>query len=280
MKSAVYVFVLGCLALVVVSVVAQDEINNPCFTYQQCSEMGTKDLKAGKIDEAIRLFKLQGTFAEVADIEQGDLDVSQGKTRSYSLRVLAYNNLTVAYMRKGNNLVARLWCHVALRWEKNNKAALLNLGQIQKGLEMANWVWPDSVEGGYLQYSGWGGWNILSVRRNGQGEYSISFFGAWNGQDPKSGPSGIGEFHTRVVIAGHSAVYRGDAGFPCTVQMDFSADKVILKQDGNCGFGHNVEANGIYERANTTGELPDGGFPIGNFPEQGMTTTSCHLVGN
>ncbi|MBI1750743.1 MAG: hypothetical protein HY234_08695 [Acidobacteria bacterium] len=111
--------------------------------------MGTKALQAGKTNAAVQLFELQAGYAEIADIEQGHVDVGPGKTPSYTLGINAYNNLAVAYMHKGDYLRARLWCHVALNWDKENKTALYNLGQIAEKLKQ--WRWPESVTGMYLR---------------------------------------------------------------------------------------------------------------------------------
>jgi hypothetical protein len=256
MKNAPPIVVMVCLALLAVSVAAQEDTKDPCSSYQQCSEMGTKELKAGKIDEAIVLFKWQGTLAEEADIRQGHVNIGPGKKPVYSLGILAYNNLALAYMHKGDLLEARAWCNVALRWDKNNKTALHNLGQIQKNLRRDNWILPDPVTGTYVQYAGRGYWNIFIVQRDEGSKISIFFSGMWWGPGHKYGPSGIGEFRGTTVLNGKSATYHGDADFPCTVRMEFSFDKVELKQDGSCGFGHNVEANGIYERVSTSGKMP------------------------
>jgi hypothetical protein len=265
MRHPCQLFVLSCLLLLVTLAVAHEESKDPCSTYQQCSDKGARALEAGKFDDAISLFKLQAILAEVADVDHIQENTIAGKKRSYPLRVLAYNNLAAAYMNKGNYLVARLWCHVALHWDKKDRAARSYLRQVEG--KLGQWKWPKSFQGAYLLYAGGGEWEILSVREKDRGEYSISFFGVWMGPNPKYGPKGIGEFKANLSLDGHMAIYRGDADYPCMVSMVFSSDKVTLKQDGNCGFGHNVKAAGVFERANTTGELPDGGFPVGNGSE-------------
>src|SRR5712664_1571319 len=102
----------------VFTAVAHPESRPQCSSYQQCNDAGTKALRAGNVDQAIALFELQAGYAELADIKLGHVDMGKGKEPAYSLGIIAYNNLAVAQMQKGDYLMARLWCRQALDWDK------------------------------------------------------------------------------------------------------------------------------------------------------------------
>lgn len=254
MIDGLRIFVPACLLFLVISSAAQNESKAQCSSYQRCNDLGTKALQAGKTDAAIQLFELQAGYAEIADIEQGHADYGPGKTPSYTLGINAYNNLAVAYMHKGDYLRARLWCRVTLYWDKGNKAALFNLGRIEEKLKQ--WKWPGSVAGMYLRYAGRGQWESLCVKQNGSSKISVSFFGMRMGKEPEGTPASYGDFKANLELLNNSATYPGEPDFPCTVRMDFSEDKVLLKQIGDCGFGYGVEASGTFERASTSAGCP------------------------
>jgi hypothetical protein len=253
-KRAFRVIVLIGVLIAPVSSGAQDDKKDPCTSYQQCDNLGTKALQSGKADAAIELFELQAKYAEIADVQQGHVDAGPGKTPSYTLGILAYNNLAVANSRKRDFLQARLWCRVVLRWDKDNKAAHFNLVQIEN--KLTGFKWPHSTTGTYLSYAGWGQWNELIVREKAAGKISVYFSGMWMGLNPDYGPSGLGEFRADIALKDHRATYIAKSDNTCKVWMEFSPDKIDSKQEGDCEFGHNVTATGTFERASTTAKIP------------------------
>ncbi len=180
--------------------------------------------------------------------------MGEGKKPAYTLGINAYNNLTVAYMQKGDYLMARLWCHQSLRWDKENTAALFNLRRIAE--KLSQWKWPASVTGVYLRYAGRGKWESLCVKQDGDSRIFVSFFGMRMGGDPDGTPASLGDFEASLEFRNRSATYVGEPDFPCSVRMNFSADGATLEQTGDCGFGYGVEAAGTFERASATAECP------------------------
>ena len=210
-------------------------------------------MRRNQIDRAIHLFETEAAYAETADIKEGHADVGPGKTPSYPLGAIAQNDLALAYIAKGDYLQARLWCQEALGSDDSNKDVLSNLAKISEKLR--NWKWPITTTGEYLQYAGMGQWNSFCVRQLNADKISVSFSGMWNGLGfLKYGPSGIGDFKATVALKNGTAVYDGEAEFPCKVHMKFMPDQVELSQTGDCGFGHNVEASGRFDRVSV---LPD-----------------------
>jgi tetratricopeptide (TPR) repeat protein len=257
MTSANLLSVLSCLIALTVSTAAQTEPNLACFGYKQCNRMGAAALGAGATNRAIVLFTLQAGYAELADIDQGHASYRKGTAPSYPLAIIAYNNLAAAYARSRNYLQARLWCRVALTWDKQNGAALHNLALVEEKLK--DWRWPSSFTGTYLRYAGRGQWESVCVEQGSADKVHVSFHGMRMGKDPDGTPASYGDFQANLALSGGRATYRGDADFPsCRVQMDFAEDRLVLKQSrGDCGFGYGVEASGTFERASTSAKCSE-----------------------
>ena len=181
------------------------------------------------------------------------------RTRShapYTLAVPAYNNLALAYFKKHDYLWARAWAHVALRWDKNNNAALFNLRKIEQAL--GRWHWPETAAGEYIQYAGRGTWQSIVVEPASAGNIEFDFSGMWWGFNVDA-PSGIGDLSAIVPIHEDQAEYstREFTEKECRISIKFSADKLEVKQTGeafDCGFGHNVTADGTFERISSKAE--------------------------
>jgi hypothetical protein len=225
-----------------------------CASYQKCDEAGTRALRTGDVDRAIGLFELQAGYAELADIELGHTIVGEGKEPAYPLGTLAYNNLAVANMQKGDYLKARLWCQQALKWDRDNKAAQLNLRRVNEKLK--DWKWPTSVSGLYLRYAGRGKWETFCVKQTGDSSIVVTYFGMRMGLYPEGTPASLGDFQATLELHNQNSTYLGEPDFPCKVRMSFALDKVGLEQSGDCGFGYGVEATGDFERASTSAECP------------------------
>ena len=244
------IFLLVLVFAFVASLLVSGQSAEPssCSTFPRCNELGTAALKSGRIDEAIDLFKQQAALAEVADI---NLQTGSGRSRHrpYTLAVPAYNNLALAYFKKHDYFWGRAWAHVALRWDKDNSAAQFNLREIEQAL--GKWQWPQMLAGEYVLYGGRGTWETFIVRPASAGNIEFCFSGLWWGRG--EGPSGIGDLHATVPIHDNQAEYSthefGEK--ECRISMKFSPDKLEVKQIGDdfdCGFGHNVTANGTFER--------------------------------
>ena len=215
----------------------QDEPS--CSTYQKCNELGTAALQHGRVDEAIKLFEQQAGFAELADIER---QRSPGK-----LALTAYNNLAVAYMAKHDYLRARTWALVALDYDKNNPATRFNMDKIEQALR--GWQWPSTPEGEYVLYAGRGTWESMIVERSSGNSVDFCFSGLWWGLG--EGPSGLGELKATVKVQNQEAKYTSDQ---CSISMHFYPDRLEVKQSGrdlDCGFGHNVTAEGTFQRVSS-----------------------------
>jgi len=214
-------------------------------------------LREQRVDEAIRLFKEQAGLAELADIDR------QVKSRDVSLHspckvaLTAYNNLTAAYLHKKEYLQARAWALVALRCDKDDPAARLNLNKIKEAL--TGWQWPQMPTGEYVQYAGRATWEYIIVEAPSPGNIHFCFSGLWWGLG--EGPSGLGELSSTVPLRAGQAEYvsREFTNKTCVISMHFYDDEVEVKQTGSewdCGFGHNVTANGTFQRISSSAKCP------------------------
>lgn len=202
-------------------------------------------MRQGRADEAIPLFEEQVSLAE-------DAEESAQNSHQRSPAILAYNNLTVAWEHKHDYLQARAYALLALQSDKDNRAARVNLSRIERALQ--RWRWPNTISGEYIQYAGHGSWQIITIEPSTTKEAHFCFSGIWWGANDESrGPSGIGELSGTAAVADGRGVYQSNdtSGDRCVISMDFRPDKVELQQSGDdtdCGFGHNVRANGIFLR--------------------------------
>ncbi|MGB6474608.1 MAG: hypothetical protein WBF04_11060 [Candidatus Sulfotelmatobacter sp.] len=209
-----------------------------CNRAASCNELGTQALKKGEITTAIQLFKLQVGYAEDA----------QDKKESG----VAYDNLAVAYMRNQHYHRALAWTHLALLANSESEAAKHNLAAIEK--RTADYRWPASIGGTYVQYAGRAQWSSFCVSKGGNDlDFRLIIYrmgAAWR----RYGPAGYGDVKGKAGLTGNDeAQYTGTSDFPtCHIQMKFASDGVTLEQQGDCGFGHGVRAAGHYERINPT----------------------------
>jgi tetratricopeptide (TPR) repeat protein len=251
-----YLFTIALLLVACHALRSQNKQLPSCSTYARCNELGAAALKQGRVDEAIELFKQQAALAEVADI---DLYVKADRTHPhapYSVAVPAYNNLALSYYKKHDYLWARAWAHVALRWAKNNSAARFNLRKIEEAL--AKWRWPQTTSGEYVQYAGRGTWQTFIVNQDSTSKIDFSFDGLWWGADTDA-PSGIGDLSGTTRLHHNRAEYLTHDFGECHISMEFAADKLTVVQASegwDCGFGHNVSANGTFERVSTKPGYP------------------------
>ena len=250
-----FVFALWCLSLSASGEAGSQEGGPPCLTYASCNERGTAALRHGRSDAAIQFFEQQAALAELADIGR------QSKSRNIllhspcKLALTAYNNLAVAYLNKHDYFQAHSWALVAMHCDKDNRAAQFNLRNIGRALK--SWQWPKSPEGEYVQYAGRGTWESFIVEPSPPGNIHICFSGLWWGLG--EGPSGLGELTGTVPFHDNEAEYTTSefTNKKCAISMRLYDDRLEVKQTGDewdCGFGHNVTANGTFQRISTGGK--------------------------
>lgn len=161
--------------------------------------------------------------------------------------------MTLAYIRTYDYQRARFWCRLALTQDKNDKPVQVNFAKIEKKLK--RWKWPASLKGRYIQYTGHGEWYVVAVRQERSGKIVFGFSVSWMTLD-RLGRASITSFGDEEMPSNRSASYHVRGGFPCTVRLDFSNDKVILTRKGDCGLAPGIEASGTFDRIDTSNTGP------------------------
>lgn len=92
------------------------------------------------------------------------------------------------------------------------------------------------------------GRNDFRVLALGHNKLQVQFNGEWM---TRAGYPNIGEASGEARIEGNIATFVPGDTKNCTITMRFLTNKMIVRQEGSdsdCGFGHNVMADGTYRR--------------------------------
>lgn len=79
------------------------------------------------------------------------------------------------------------------------------------------------------------------------GKLRFAVHALWKGMNWKKYGPNIGEIDGTVEIYDGKALFK-DTDAECTLGMTFKGDRLDVTQEGSCGFGHNVNADGAYKR--------------------------------
>jgi hypothetical protein len=93
----------------------------------------------------------------------------------------------------------------------------------------------------------------FSVSALGKGKLRVSFSGVYNYKMRNGEPmANLGEARGEAEIAGDTATFKPEDTQECTITLKFLRGgklKVTQKgSDADCGFGHNVTADGMYKK--------------------------------
>jgi hypothetical protein len=92
--------------------------------------------------------------------------------------------------------------------------------------------------------------NTFKIWALGNGKLQMEFDGVFEYKSPSYGPmANLGNGSGVATIAGDTAVFvpTGDEGGG-KITLKFSRGKLIVEQEGTCGFGHRVYATGTYAK--------------------------------
>jgi len=100
--------------------------------------------------------------------------------------------------------------------------------------------------------------NTVEVLELPDNRVRISFSGFWPNDHKRVETRNVGDFDETVPLKGRTAVVKPRYGDDdCAITLEFRAGKVIVTQEGRCGFGFNVEADGTYRKVSSKPpELP------------------------
>ncbi|HEX5734459.1 MAG TPA: hypothetical protein VF131_16605 [Blastocatellia bacterium] len=91
--------------------------------------------------------------------------------------------------------------------------------------------------------------NTLKVWALGQQKLRVEFLGTYEYKTGGELMANTGSGSGIARIEGDTAIFRPeDADEECKITMRFTEGKLIVEQEGGCGFGHNVIASGTYRK--------------------------------
>lgn len=94
--------------------------------------------------------------------------------------------------------------------------------------------------------------NEFKIWALGDRKLQIEFFGIWEHDSAHGRTANTGEGSSIARIEGDTAVFKPEgAEDECKIMLKFSGGKLIVTQDGICGFGFNVRADGTYKKTSS-----------------------------
>jgi hypothetical protein len=86
----------------------------------------------------------------------------------------------------------------------------------------------------------------------GNQKLRVEFSGSYEYQSPQGPMANTGEGSGIALIEGETAIFKPEgAEDECKITMKFTGGKLVVSQQGICGFGHNVSAAGTYRKVSS-----------------------------
>jgi hypothetical protein len=94
--------------------------------------------------------------------------------------------------------------------------------------------------------------NTFKVLALGNQKLRVEFSGTYEYNTPDGPMANAGTGSGLAFIEGDTARFKpDDADDECKITMKFTGGKLIVRQEGGCGFGHNVTAEGTYRKVSS-----------------------------
>ena len=213
--------------------ITEEQATANCLKISEYSAEGGKYYKLKQYAKARKQYEQQAGWSESCQLDEAKV-------------ALAYNNVALTYIHEGNYLKARAWLSIL----PDDKKSIFNLGKIGGEIENSLEKLSNQPEGQYWQYAGAALWNTMTIKPQGQ-RYKVDFQGYYAGLMAMYYGPNIGEFSTVLTFDNGKAHYAmsGDDG-DCEYNFDIKKDLLTVKRTAgeSCGFGHNVGAEGVYQR--------------------------------
>jgi hypothetical protein len=97
--------------------------------------------------------------------------------------------------------------------------------------------------------------NVFKVWALGQQKLKVEFEGAYEYKSPSGPTANTGSGSGIARIEGDTAIFKPSGlgeDEECKIEMRFTKGRLIVNQEGTCGFGHNVFADGSYRKISRT----------------------------
>ncbi|RON46579.1 tetratricopeptide repeat protein [Pseudomonas frederiksbergensis] len=213
--------------------VTEEEATANCLKISEYSAEGGKYYKLKQYAKAREQYQQQAGWSESCQLDEDKV-------------AIAYNNVALTYIHEGNYLKARAWLSIL----PNDKKSIFNLGKISGDIKNALEKQSTKPQGQYWQYAGASLWNSMTIKPKGK-QYQVDFEGYYAGLMAMYYGPNLGEFSTVLGFDNGKAHYAmsGDDG-DCEYDFEIKQDGLTVNRTAgeSCGFGHNVGAEGVYQR--------------------------------
>lgn len=214
--------------------ITEEQATANCLKISEYSAEGGKYYKLKQYAKAREHYERQAGWSESCQLDEAKI-------------ALAYNNVALTYIHEGNYLKARAWLSIL----PDDKKSIFNLGKIGGEIENSLVKLSSQPEGQYWQYAGAALWNTLTIKPQGQ-QYKVDFQGYYAGLMAMYYGPNIGEFSTVLAVDNGKAHYAmsGEDDGDCAYDFDIKKGLLTVTRTAgeSCGFGHNVGAEGVYQR--------------------------------
>jgi hypothetical protein len=93
------------------------------------------------------------------------------------------------------------------------------------------------------------GGNEFKIEALGRGKLRVFFSGVYEYKTADGKMSNVGETGGEATIEGDTAIFTSEDADECRITIKFlTGGKLEARQEGGCGFGANVFADGIYKK--------------------------------
>ena len=229
-KILFLLFLITCRAHAEIN---QQQLEADCNKIKNFATSGDKFYKLKQYTKARNEYELQVAWSESCQLDDDKIDG-------------AYNNVALTYVHQKNFLKANAWLNIS----PTNEKSTFNQNRFKNQMQFANKKVSITHEGRYWRYSGKSNWNEIDIKKVRQ-KYRFDFFGSYNGlMSMYFGPN-TGEFSTSLNIKNGKAHYimsDEDDLLDCIYDFVFDKNILVVKlvSGYQCGYGHNVSADGTY----------------------------------
>ncbi|MEY8712129.1 hypothetical protein A9B99_13950 [Mangrovibacter phragmitis] len=245
-------FHLKCLVALVLTVsagaqadITEARITADCAKVSHYAADGKAAWAANKFAAARAAFEEQVSWSEQCDLPDDQI-------------AAAYNAVARTYIQQADYHRAKAWLMLAPGYPES----VQNLALIKD--KLAAEPFPDSPDGVWWKYAGRGIWQSIKVSGARNNKIKVDFEGyAFGLMGLYNGPN-MGHFVRTVALSGDHATVKlrddddditdndtdSDYSIHCNIHLQFTPDQLTVTTDRprQCGFGHNVTANGTWIR--------------------------------
>ena len=216
----------------------EQQLQQGCVKIKSYAVTGQKLYQQQQYKKALEQFNHQAAWTEFC---ASNANVSGVRIVAKDFEI-AQNNVGLSYAKLGQPLWAKVWFQL----DPASKISQFNLKQLALPHISSD------LSGQYVNYAGYGAWNSITVRKKNQ-QYQMQYDGLYMGiRSLIYGPN-TGEFSLSIPTNKLQATYKYE---DCHIDLKFKSNAqygqfIEVKQnsrDSFCGFGHNVNAAGIYQK--------------------------------